>query len=72
MPLSFAREGEKVRIAGCRGKRLQERLLSMGIRIMEELELVCRHGHGAVIISQNGNRYGLGGGMAHKIFIVKG
>lgn len=58
-----------VRVQG--GCLLRERLLSMGIRLEDELVVVSRQDNGAVLIEKAGCRYGLGGGMAHKINVIK-
>lgn len=70
-PLAMASEGESVRIIMIRGgRKIQERLLSMGINIEDEIEVVQRQKKGAVLISKEGNRYALGGGMAQKIQVI--
>lgn len=67
----MASEGESVRIIMIRGgRKIQERLLSMGINIEDEIEVVQRQKKGAVLISKEGNRYALGGGMAQKIQVI--
>jgi len=72
-PLALAGEGEKVKIVWFRGGRmLQERLLSMGIHIGVELVVIQRQPGGALLIEKSGNRYALGGGMAHKINVIRG
>ncbi len=70
-PLAMASEGESVRIIMIHGgRKIQERLLSMGINIEDEIEVVQRQKKGAVLISKEGNRYALGGGMAQKIQVI--
>ena len=39
----------------------------MGINIADEIIVLQRRGHGAVLIAKDNNRYMLGGGMAQKI-----
>lgn len=71
-PLAFAGEGETVRIVFFRGGgALQERLLSMGICLEDEIMVVQKHDGGAVLIARGGNRVALGGGMAHKINVIR-
>ena len=71
-PLAMAGEGENVRIVHIRGgRKIQERLLSMGINLEDEIMVVQRQTKGAVLISKEGNRYALGGGMAQKISVTK-
>lgn len=71
-PLAFAGEGEKVRIVFFRGGgAMRERLLSMGICQDDEIMIVRKHDGGAVLIARGGNRVALGGGMAHKINVIR-
>ena len=71
-PLAMAGEGETVRIVSVRrGRKIQERLLSMGIQVDDVIEVMQRHNKGAVLISKENNRYALGGGMALKIHVIK-
>ena len=67
-PLAFANEGELVEIASFRSRgRMQERLLSMGLCVGNEIAIIKKQHCGAVLIEKAGNRYVLGGGMALKI-----
>lgn len=43
----------------------------MGINIEDKLLVVHKQVNGAVLIEKSGCRYGLGGGMAHKINVIK-
>lgn len=70
-PLALAAEGERVRIVRMCGGCLRERLLSMGIDLDDEITVIRRQGGGAVLIEKAGNRYALGGGMAHKINVIR-
>lgn len=71
-PLILASEGETVKVIGLHGgHRFRERLLSMGINIEDTLLVVHKQTSGAVLIEKSGCRYGLGGGMAHKINVIK-
>lgn len=71
-PLSMAGEGEMVRVALLpNGSKVQERLISMGISVNDEIIVVQKQHGGALMIEKNGARYALGGGMAHKIQVVK-
>ncbi len=72
LPLSMACEGEIVRVVAMRGGcGMQERLLSMGIALEDEIEVLQRQGRGAVLIGRNGTKYALGGGMAQKIQVIR-
>ena len=67
-PLALANEEELVEIASFRsGGRMQERLLSMGLCLGDEIVVIQKQHGGAVLIEKAGNRYVLGGGMALKI-----
>ena len=71
-PLSLTQPGERVRIVHISGgKGLQERLLGMGINRGDVVQVKHRQKQGAVVVSMNSNRFGMGGGMAMKIFVVK-
>jgi len=71
-PLVLAGEGEIVKVVGVHGGRLlRVRLLSMGINVEDELLVVNKQANGAVLIEKSGYRYGFGGGMAHKINVIK-
>jgi Fe2+ transport system protein FeoA len=68
----MAGEGEKVKIVLLRcGCSMQERLLSMGVRVTDEIVVVQRQCNGAVLIEKSGNRYALGSGMAQKINVIR-
>lgn len=71
-PLSLAGEGEVVRVFLLpEGSKIQERLMSMGISLHDEITVVRKQRGGALMIEKDGTRYALGGGMAHKILVVK-
>lgn len=71
-PLAMAGEGERVKIISITGgRKMQKRLLSMGIQVNDIVQVVQRQQKGAVLISRENDRYGLGGGMAFKIMVAK-
>ncbi len=71
-PLSMAAVGESIVIAEIRGGHcLLERLLAMGLGFADEMQVLQRHDHGGIVVAKNGTRYALGGGMAHKIYVVR-
>ena len=71
LPLALAGEGERLRIVSLRGGRgFHEKLVSMGLNIGDEIEVIQRRGGGTVLIAKEGIRYGLGGGMAQKILVA--
>ncbi len=71
-PLSLAAEGELVRVLLLpEGSKVQERLISMGISANDDITVVQKQPGGALLIEKNGTRYALGGGMAHRILVIK-
>jgi len=71
-PLALASEGEKVKIIQLRGNdQMRERLLSMGICLDDEIQVIHSQHGGAILIEKSGCRYALGGGMAHKIKVTR-
>jgi ferrous iron transport protein A len=71
LPLALASEGERLRIVSLRGGRgFHEKLVSMGLNVGDEIEVIQRRGGGTVMIAKGGIRYGLGGGMAQKILVA--
>ncbi|OQY20690.1 MAG: hypothetical protein B6I36_00135 [Desulfobacteraceae bacterium 4572_35.1] len=71
-PLAMATEGESVRIVSLRqGRKIQEKLLSMGIKVNDKIEVIHRQGKGAILIAKGSNRYAFGGGMALKIEVTR-
>jgi Fe2+ transport system protein FeoA len=71
LPLVLAGEGERLRIVSMRGGRgFHEKLVSMGLNVGDEIEVIQRRAGGTVLIAKEGIRYGLGGGMAQKILVA--
>ena len=71
-PLFLASEGEVVKVVALHGGHaFRERSLSMGINLEDKLMVIHKQANGAVLIEKSGCRYGLGGGMAHKINVIK-
>nr|WP_320012574.1 FeoA family protein [uncultured Desulfobulbus sp.] len=71
-PLAMSGEGERVTLVLIpKGIKIHERLLSMGIAMEDTVTVVQKQPGGAVVISKDGSRYALGGGMAMKILVVK-
>ncbi len=70
--LALAGEGESVRMVSVRrGRNIQERLLSMGIKVDDIVKVVRRQNKGSVLVSKGDSRYAFGGGMAHKIQVIR-
>lgn len=70
MALTSARVGEKViikKITG--GSSARQHLLSMGLRIGDELEVISNSGQGQLAVAADSSRYVLGRGLARKIIV---
>jgi len=68
MPLITAKQGERLIIeefTGGTASRL--RLMSMGLRVGDEIEVLTNQGRGQMVIAAGGRRYVLGRGLAQKI-----
>ena len=66
-PLNEAPVGRKVRLVAINGnKRLTRRLLSLGLNVGSEVEILNRRGRG-VVVGKQGNRVALGKGVAEKL-----
>ena len=50
------------------GQLLSRRLLSLGLRIGSQVEILHHRGRGVVVVS-GGNRIALGGGVAEKMLV---
>ncbi len=68
MPLSMARQGEHLIIREITGgSAARMRLLSMGLRLGDEVMVVTNQGRGRIAVAVDFNRYVLGRGLAEKI-----
>ena len=70
MPLLKAKTGERLVIkefSGGTASRL--RLMTMGLRIEDEIEVVANQGKGQLVVAAGGKRYVLGRGLAQKIMV---
>ena len=68
MPLDMARPGERLVLKdfeGGAGARI--RLLSMGLRLGDEIEVISNNNRGQMAIAADFKRYVLGKGLAQKI-----
>ncbi|MFW6334425.1 MAG: transcriptional repressor [Desulfosalsimonas sp.] len=68
LPLTAAKTGERLvirELSGGSSSRL--RLMSMGLRVGDELEVINNYGRGQMVIAAGNQRYVLGRGLAHKI-----
>ncbi|MCF8094618.1 MAG: transcriptional repressor [Desulfobacteraceae bacterium] len=70
IPLATAKAGERVLIrelSGGTSSRL--RLMSMGLRVDDELEIITNYGKGQLVVAAGNQRYVLGRGLAQKIIV---
>lgn len=70
LPLAAARAGEQVvirELSGGSGSRL--RLMSMGLRVGDRLEVINNAGRGQVVVAAGSQRYVLGRGLSQKIIV---
>ena len=66
-PLSETPVGQKVRLVAIDGGRqLTRRLLSLGLTLGSEVEVLQHRGRG-VVVAKQGNRVALGKGIAEKL-----
>lgn len=71
IPLDCARKGERVEIKAITGSTaLRLRLLSMGLRIGDVLDVITNHSHGKLVIAADYKRLVLGRGLAQKIQVT--
>lgn len=69
-PLVTAKLGERLiikEISGGAGARM--RLMTMGLRVGDEIEVITNSGNGQVVVSADFHRYALGRGLAEKILV---
>ncbi len=70
MPLTATRTGEKVVIKDISGgSSARMHLLSMGLRMGDELEVISNNGQGQLTVAVDYSRYVLGRGLARKIVV---
>lgn len=70
MPLVVAKQGERLVINGFTGGTTSRiRLMTMGLRIGDEIEVITNLGQGQLVIATSGNRYVLGRGLAEKVMV---
>ncbi len=70
MPLISARQGEQVIIKNLvGGNKARMRLLSMGLRVGDELEVITNNGQGQLVVAVGFQRYVLGRGMSQKVIV---
>ncbi len=68
LPLSTARQGERLVIRELLGGgNARARILAMGVRVGDEVEVISNQGKGQMVIAVDLKRYIIGRGMAEKI-----
>ncbi|MFP4194250.1 MAG: transcriptional repressor [Desulfosalsimonas sp.] len=70
MPLTSAKTGERVviiELSGGTSSRL--RLMSMGLRVGDEVEVIVNYGKGQMVVAAGSQRYVLGRGLGEKIIV---
>jgi len=72
MPLTVAKPGERLVIRATRGGAGSKmRLLTMGLRKGDRLEVITNNGYGQLAIAADQKRYVLGRGLAEKIMVER-
>ena len=70
MPLVMARPGERLVLKEFNGGvAARMRLLSMGLRLGDEIEVISNNNQGQIAIAADYKRYVLGKGLAQKISV---
>lgn len=70
MPLVNARPGERLVITSMvGGGNARLRLMSMGLRIGDEIEVISNYAKGQLVVSAGTQRYVLGRGLAQKLIV---
>ncbi len=70
MPLIMAKPGERLVIQDfSSGMSARMRLLSMGLRLGDEIEVITNNGQGQIAIAADFKRFVLGRGLAQKILV---
>ncbi len=71
LPLSYAANGERVRIVRILGGReAQSRLADLGLVVGECLEVISNHPSGPFIVASKGTRLAINAGVAQKILVA--
>ena len=70
MPLTKAKDGEKLVLKDfSSGSSARMRLLSMGLRIGDQIEVISNNSQGQIAVALDFKRYVLGRGLARKIMV---
>jgi Fur family ferric uptake transcriptional regulator len=72
IPLISAKQGEKLVITDLiGGTAVRMRLLTMGLRLGDRLEIITNQNQGQLVIAADAKRYVIGRGMAKKILVQR-
>jgi Fur family ferric uptake transcriptional regulator len=72
LPLAAAKAGEQLRVKEFSGgTQARMRLLTMGLRVGDRLEVITNHASGQVVVAVGFHRYVLGRGLAQKIMVER-
>lgn len=70
IPLSSARQGERLLVEGFTGgASARLRLLSMGLRLGDEIQVITNQSAGRMVVAADFKRYVLGRGLTQKILV---
>jgi Fur family ferric uptake transcriptional regulator len=70
IPLDMAKPGERLAVIDISGgANARMRLLTMGLKKGDEVEVITNNGQGQVVIAADYQRYALGRGLAQKIMV---
>ena len=70
LSLALAKVGERIRIISMKGGRgFNNKVVSMGLKVGDEIRVVYRRPGGAVLIAKGQTRYALGVVMTQKILV---
>ena len=70
MPLVMAKQGEQLVIKGFTGgSGAHMRLMSMGLRLEDKIDVITNMGAGQLVVAIDCKRYALGRGLANKILV---
>ncbi|MFC1857103.1 transcriptional repressor [Thermodesulfobacteriota bacterium] len=70
MPLSLAKQGERLLIKEfTRGANSRMRLMTMGFRVGDEIQVITNHNKGQMVVAVDFKRYVLGRGLSEKILV---
>ncbi len=71
-PLALAAEGERVKIVFVRGgRKKEERLLAMGLKIGDTVEVQITNPRGGKVVQAGETRYALDRGASQSVTVVK-